>query len=167
VKFNDSREPHKMRSIFLKVFIGAAIMATAMFGADSSLGTWKYNAAKSKTISTNPIKSRTDVYEAMPDGGVKVTRTELRADGTAYNFSYTFKYGGKEYPVTGGPFDTYSSKRIDANTTVNVLKKTGGAYNQTARTVYSKDGKTKTSTVKGTDAQGKPVDSINVYDKQQ
>ena len=90
-----------MRSIVAKLFIGMAITAIGMFGADSSLGTWKYNAAKSKTTSTNPIKSQTDVREATPDGGVKVTRTGQLADGTPVNYSFTYKYDGKEYPVTG------------------------------------------------------------------
>ena len=64
-----------MRNILVKLFIGTAITAIGMFGADSSAATWKFNAAKSKTTSTNPIKSQTDVREATPDGGVKVTRT--------------------------------------------------------------------------------------------
>ena len=155
-----------MRKIVTKLLIGMAIAAIGLFGADSSIGTWKWNAAKSKSISTNPLKSRTDVYEATADGGVKVTRTELRADGTTHNSSYTFKYDGKEYPVTGQTFDTISAKRIDANTVVQVTKKTGGLTNQMGRHVYSKDGKTKTSTITGTDSAGKPVKSDYVYDKQ-
>ncbi len=78
------------------VLIGMAITAIGMFGADSSLGTWKYNAAKSKTTSTNPIKSQTDVREAAPGGGEKVIRTGQLADGTSLNSTYTFKYDGGE-----------------------------------------------------------------------
>jgi hypothetical protein len=155
-----------MRSIAAKVFIVVAITAIAAFGADSSLGTWKYNAAKSKTTSTNPIKSQTDVREATPDGGVKATRTGQFTDGTPYNYSYTYKYDGKEYPVTGGPFDTVSVKRIDANTTSFEVRKTGGKYYGTGRNVISKDGKTLTQTSTGTDAEGKPVASTIVFDRQ-
>jgi hypothetical protein len=155
-----------MKRIVAKLVVGLAITAIGMFGADSSLGTWKMNVAKSKSISTNPVKSRTDVYEATPDGGVKVTRTEVRADGTASNYSYTFKYDGKEYPVKGASYDTVSVKRIDAKTTNREIKKTGGLNHQTTRSVISKDGKTRTDTVKGTGSDGKPVDSTNVYDKQ-
>ena len=49
-----------MRNILVKVLIGTAITAIGMFGADSSAATWKFNPAKSKTTSTNPIKSQTD-----------------------------------------------------------------------------------------------------------
>ena len=155
-----------MRRIVAKIVIGMAITAIGMFGADSSLGTWKWNAAKSKSTTTNPLKNRTDVVEATPDGGVKVTRTELRSDGSTHNSSYTYKYDGKEYPVTGQQFDTISVKRIDENTTVTEVKTTGGQLHQTTRAVYSKDGKTKTTSIKGTDTAGKPVDSAYVYDKQ-
>src|SRR5450756_410304 len=70
-----------MRSMVAKMAIGVAITAIGMFGADSSAGTWKFNAAKSKTTAANPIKSQTDVREATPDGGGKVTRTGEMADG--------------------------------------------------------------------------------------
>jgi hypothetical protein len=155
-----------MRRVAAKLFFVMAITVIAAFGADNSVGTWKLNPAKSKTTSTNPITSRTDVWEATPDGGVKVTRTEKRVDGTAFNFSYTFKYDGKEYPVTGGPFNTVSAKRIDANTTILEVKMTGGKYHQVSRNVFSKDGRTRTSNTEGTDAQGKPVTSTYIYDKQ-
>ena len=155
-----------MRNIAAKLVIGVAITAIGMFGADSTVGTWKYNAAKSKTTNTNPIKSQTDVREATPDGGVKDTRTGQLMDGTPSNYTYTYKYDGKESPVTGAPFDTISVKRIDANTTSFEVKMTGGKYHLTCRNVISKDGKTLTQTSKGTDAEGKPVTSTIVFDKQ-
>ena len=155
-----------MRNIVAKLSIGMAITAIGMFGADSMLGTWKYNAAKSKSTSTSPFQSATTVMEATPDGGVRMTRTGQMADGTPVSYSFTFKYDGKEYPVTGAPFDTVSLKRIDANTTTFETRKTGGKYHTTGRTVISKDGKTLTQTSKGTDAEGKPVASTVVADKQ-
>ena len=155
-----------MKRTVAKLIIGMAITAIGMFAADSSIGAWKWNAAKSKSISTNPLKSRIDAYEATSDGGVKVTRKEVRADGTTFDSTFTFKYDGKEYPVKGLQYDTISAKRIDESTTVTEVKKTGGQLHQTTRTVYSKDGKTKTSSIKGTDTAGKPVDSTYVYDRQ-
>ena len=155
-----------MRNIAAKLVIGVAITAIGMFGADSTAGTWKYNAAKSKTTNTNPIKSQTDVREATPDGGAKDTRTGQLMDGTPSNYTYTYKYDGKESPVTGAPFDTISVKRIDANTTSFEVKMTGGKYHLTGRNVTSKDGKTMTQTSKGTDAEGKPVTQTLVFDKQ-
>ena len=87
-------------------------------------------------------------------------------DGTPSNYTYTYNYDGKESPVTGAPFDTISVKRIDANTTSFEVKMAGGKYHLTGRNVISKDGKTLTQTSKGTDAEGKPVVSTIVFDKQ-
>jgi hypothetical protein len=42
----------------------------------------------------------------------------------------------------------------------------GGKYKSTARTVISADGKTMTTTSKGTGADGKAFSSVAVFDKQ-
>jgi len=156
-----------MRNIVVKLVIGVAITAIGMFGADNSIGTWKGNVAKFKSTPpvTNPIKSLTVVNEAS-DGGVKVTVTGERQDGTPINSSYSIKYDGKEYPVTGAPWDTVSMKQIDANTFTSEVKKTGGKYHATRRTVISKDGKTMTTTTKGTNAEGQPSSGTLIYEKQ-
>jgi hypothetical protein len=157
---------NQMRNIFLKVIVAAAVTAIGMFGADSSFGTWKLNTAKSKSTSTNPVKSQTDVREATPDGRVKLTRTSQLMDGTTVSYSATFKYDGKEYPATGAPYDFVAVKRIDANTTTYEVRKSGGKYHLNGKNIVSKDGKTLTQTSEGTDADGKPVKTTNIFDRQ-
>jgi hypothetical protein len=156
-----------MRNILVKLFIGTAITSIAMFGADNSIGTWKRNIEKSKSTppATNPITSLSIVNEAV-DGGVKVTATGQLKDGTAINYSSTDKYDGKEYPATGAPWDTISMKQVDANNLTFEAKKAGGKYQVTGRTVISKDGKTMTTTTKGTNAEGQPSSGTLVYEKQ-
>ena len=154
-----------MRSILAKLVIGAAITAIGIFGADNSLGTWKRNVEKSTGSGPRTVKSLTTVRVAS-DGGVKVTSTGENMDGTPINSSYTAKYDGKEYPVTGAPWDTISIKQIDANTFTSETKKTGGKYHSKGRTVISKDGKTMTLTTKGTNAEGKPTTATIVSEKQ-
>jgi hypothetical protein len=165
-KLKTERSKVAMRNFVARLFVVMAIAAVGAFGADNSVGTWKYNAAKSKTTSTKKIKSRIEVREATPDGGIKVTRTGEYMDGTPIKASYTCKYDGKECPVTGEVFDTISIKRIDEYTVSYAAKKTGGKYHMTGQTVVSKDGKTRTQTASGTDAEGKPVSSTTVFDKQ-
>src|SRR5271170_3389968 len=131
-----------MRNIVSKLLIGVAITSVGMYGADNLAGTWQYNAAKSKFTGANPVTSQTDVRETTPDGGAKLTRTAQLKDGTAVNYSFNFKYDGKQYPVAGGPYDTVSVKQIDANTTSYVTSKAGGKYHMTGKQVVSKDGRT-------------------------
>jgi len=151
----------------VKVILVLAITSLGMFGADNTIGTWKRDMAKSKLTppATNPIKNLTLMYQAI-DGGVKVTATGERQDGTAINTSYSVKYDGKPVPVTGAAWDTTSMKRVDDNTVTFENKKTGGKYHVTGKSVISKDGKTMTTTAKGTNDEGKPLTATYIYDKQ-
>ena len=154
-----------MRNILATLTIGIVITAIGAFAADNSLGTWKLNMEKSKFTPAAPVKSLTSIREES-DGGVKVTTTGERADGTPINGSYTAKYDGKSYPVTGAPYDSIAVKQVKPNTFTTEQKNSGTKYSTTVRIAISKDGKTMTSKVKGTDAQGTPVAYTMVYDKQ-
>jgi hypothetical protein len=46
-----------MKRIVTKLFVGLAITAIGMFGADTFLGTWKLNLSKSKYTGTSPVKN--------------------------------------------------------------------------------------------------------------
>lgn len=156
-----------MRTILNTTLLALAITTVAAFGADNTIGTWKLNVAKSTyTPAPMPVKSLTVTREAS-DGGVKQTVTGERADGTPASGSYTAKYDGKEVQVTGNsPYDTIAIKQVNANTLTEERKKTGGSYKATSRIVVSNSGKTMTTTVKGTNADGKEFTQTFVFDKQ-
>jgi hypothetical protein len=119
-----------MRTFLAKLVVGATITAIGLYGADSSVGTWKLNIEKSKyTPGPLPYKSLTMTREAV-DGGVKGTRTGVLADGSPLNSTYTANFDGKEYPATGGPWDIVSIKQVDANTFTAETRKDGGKYNK-------------------------------------
>jgi hypothetical protein len=156
-----------MRTFLTRALIALAITTIGALAADNSIGTWKFNAEKSKyTPAPGPVKSLTVTREAA-DGGVKVTNTGERTDGTAINATYTVKYDGKEVQVTGNsPYDTIALKQVNPNTFTDERKKTGTSYSATGRTVISGGGKIMTTTAKGTAADGKPFTSTYVFDKQ-
>jgi hypothetical protein len=156
-----------MRKQLVKLFLILAATALAALAADNTVGTWKLNVEKSKyTPAPMPVKSLTVTREAM-EGGIKQTTTGERADGTAINASYTATYDGKDVPVTGNaPYDTIAVKQVNENTLTDVRKKTGGSYKSTGRIVVSKGGKTMTTTVKGTNADGKQFTQNYIFDKQ-
>ena len=156
-----------MRTILIKGLIALAIATSAALGADNSIGTWKLNVEKSTyTPAPMPVKNLAVTREAS-DGGVKVTTTGEQADGTPINASYTAKYDGKDVQITGNaPYDTISIKQVNANTLTDARKKTGGPYQATSRIVISNDGKTMTTTTKGTNGEGKEFTSTFVFDKQ-
>ncbi|MGA8087157.1 MAG: hypothetical protein WCA10_07615 [Terracidiphilus sp.] len=158
-----------MRRMFSLALAALALTTTLVaLDADNSLGTWNVNIAASKyTPAPLPVKSLTVVREVFP-GGVKVTTTGERTDGTAINTTYSANYDGTPAGVTGkgSPYDTVSLKRVDANTFNYEAKNTTGKYSATGRIVISNEGKRMTLTAKGIDADGKELTLLLVYDKQ-
>ena len=155
----------KVRTITL-----ALAMLTVSVGLwaqqDPLIGTWKLNLAKSKFSPGPAPKSQTIKYEPSGNNGVKLTFDIVDAQGNSTHGGYTAHYDGKDYPYTGNPdADVLSMKRIDAYTTDATWKK-AGKVTRTIRRVVSKDGKTLTITLKGTNVQGQPVNDLTVYDKQ-
>ena len=146
----------------------ASTMTLSAAAQDNSLGTWKLNVAKSKyTPAPLPVKDLTVTREAAP-GGVKVTNTGTRPDGSAINATYTAKYDGSSSEVTGAgsPYDSMSVKQGDANTFTYEAKNSKTKYRVSGRTVISGDGKTMTTTASGIGADGRPVTIKLVYNKQ-
>ena len=153
----------KTRLFGLTLLLGSLAVAVCV-AADANMGTWKLNEAKSK-LNPNGPKNHTVVY--APAGlNVKVTVDGTDATGKPTHNEWTGKFDGKEYPVTGdAASDMRSYKRIDDRT----LEFTGtkaGKVTVTGRVEVSADGKTRTVTATGTDAQGNKGTSTAVYDKQ-
>jgi hypothetical protein len=150
-----------------RLLIVLAVAAAVAFGADKTIGTWKLNVEKSSySPAPLPIKTLTVTREAG-DGRVRVTTTGELANGTEINSGYTVKFDGKDVLVNGNaPYDTIAIKQVNDNTFTDSRKKAGGQYKATGRTVISKDGKTMTTTSKGTDGEGKPFTSTFVLEKQ-
>ena len=140
------------------------ISATALAQAGNPLvGTWKLNPAKSKG---STFKGGSTKVEAAGDG-VKFTVDLVGADGAPTHWAFTAKYDGKDNPVTGkSPYgDTVALTRVDAKTT-RITVKQGGKVTVTQTIVVSDDGKTRTTTTKGTDPKGAAVDAVSFYERQ-
>ena len=136
-----------------------------LWAADPVVGTWKLNTAKSKYTPGPVPKSATVTYEETADG-IKRTGESVDAEGKTTSFTYTAKYDGKDYPVSGTDlYDTIAPKRINDHTIAATLKKSGKVVH-IARRVVSKDGKVMTITMTGKDAKGGKVHNVAVYEKQ-
>jgi len=133
-------------------------------GADQSSGTWSMNAEKSKYSPGPPPKSLTVVVES-DENNYKIDATGTDGDGKPIHVQYSAKLDGKDYPATGiANADAVSVKRIGANT-VETKQKKDGKVVMTITTKVSEDGKTRTSTWRGKNAEGKDVHNVVVFDK--
>ena len=146
----------------LLVALAVNISAAA---ADQHSGTWKMNPAKS-TYSPGPAPRSIVVKIDSDAENIKLNSDGIDAAGNPTHIEYTAKYDGKDYPVIGMPnADTVALERPDVSTIRSTLKK-GDQVVMTVTSVLSKDGKTRTSTFLGKDAQGADVNNVVVYDKQ-
>ena len=159
------RKKERLLGCALAMLATALTLFVATVVADQSSGTWKMNAEKSKYSPGPPPKSVTVAVESDSDN-YKVDASGTDADGKPIHIQYSAKFDGKDYPVTGiSNADTVSVKRIDENTIETVQKKDGKVV-MTVTSKVSKDGKTRTSTWHGKNAEGKDVHNVVVFDKQ-
>src|SRR5262245_32461978 len=162
----------KASRMSLGVGVCAFLAASFVLGSRMSLGqgnpflgTWVLNVARSKYTPGPPPKDQTVVNEAAGQG-IKTTAKGTDAAGKATVTAFTIStFDGKDYPVTGNPdYDMQAYKRVDANT-LELTRKKAGKVVQTGSNVVSRDGKTRTVTLTGVDAQGRTINNVVVYDK--
>jgi len=139
-------------------------LAAVLIAAEPFAGTWKLNLEKTKYKTGTPPKEQTlTIAEAGSD--LDVTLSGTASDGSAIASHYTVPAQGGEGKIIQSTYEAVSGKRMGPNErAINYAK--GGKAVLTAHSRVSADGKTITVNVKGTDAQGKPVDGVAVYDKQ-
>ena len=139
-------------------------LAALLIAAEPFAGTWKLNLEKSKyKTGTAPKEQTLTIAEAGSD--LDVTLSGTAADDTAITSHYTVPAKGGEGKIIKSRYEAVSGKRMGPSQREITYSK-GGKVVLTAHSRVSADGKTITVNVKGTDAQGKPVDAVAVYDKQ-
>ena len=106
------------------------------------------------------------MFEGTADT-LKGTVDLVGTDGTKFHWTFAAKYDGKDHPATGAsPFgDTLAITRVDKNT-IRIVSKLAGKQTIVQTIVVAPAGKTRTTTAKGTDGKGQPVDSMSFYEKQ-
>jgi hypothetical protein len=159
----------KRFAFVLSFLIVAAVAAVPALAQDNPfVGTWKLDVAKSKSEPGPALKSQTRTVVAE-GAGARYSFEGVRADGTAFAYSFKVNYDGKDYPITGlgapGGADTIAITRLATNKVEATLKKGGKEVGKSAAEV-SKDGTTTTLLSKGMTPDGKAYSNYSVYTKQ-
>lgn len=153
----------KTRTVLLTILM-CLVAGVWCLAEDAHMGTWKLNESKSKLAAGGP-KNHTVVYEAAGDK-IKVIVDGTNADGSPAHNEWTGMFDGKDYPLTGDPSaDMRSYKKVNDHT-LEIANKKDGKVTTSGKIVVSADGKSRTVTTTGTDAKGKKVKNVGVYDKQ-
>jgi hypothetical protein len=132
--------------------------------SDPLLGSWQLNLAKSKYSPGPPPKSQTVTIEAEGQNH-KLTIVLVDAAAKSTTSVVMRVYDGMPHPVTGSPaYDAEAATRADASTVV-ISRTKAGKLVETDTMVVSPDGKTRTFTSTGTDATGRGLSNVAVFDR--
>ena len=155
---------HRSLTSLVALLALSATTAAAQKANDRSIGTWTFNAGKSKyTAPSVAPKSGTRMYEVV-GGKLHSTGQTVKPDGTVDKYEFTAAYDGKDAPYKGPAGDKISITQINDHAVEATLKKAGKVV-QTTRREVSADGKTMTMTTKLTGADNKTTTNVAVYDK--
>jgi hypothetical protein len=128
------------------------------------IGTWKLNLDKSKLVGQLP-QSATLTYQQ--DGeNIKLTAQVIDARGNATTGSAIHIYDGRLHPsMDSANYDASAYTQVDDKTLI-IARFKAGKLVAISTGVVSQDGNTGTVTTTGIDANGRPTNTVAVYDKQ-
>ena len=150
------------------IVLASSSSISAQSTDDPSVGTWKLNVAKSKFTPGPPIKGDTRSYEVV-DGWLIVTTETMQPGGEKTGVRFAAKFDGKEYPQIGRFAPTVSLisyQPVAKRTLKYTVKDTSGKVTSTNTRTVSADGKTMTIEQRSTDASGRPVVNIEIFERQ-
>ena len=137
--------------------------AAACFAANPHMGTWKLNEAKSKLV-PGMGKNTTVTYAEQKDK-IKITVDGIDKDGKPTHSVWVGKFDGKAYPVKGNlPYNSVAYRVVNDRTN-DITAMKDGKIGWNGRITVAADGKSRTVTINGTDANGKKFKGKAVYDK--
>src|SRR5712691_10492604 len=154
-----------MKTRITVMAVALSFVATAVcFAANPQLGTWKFNEAKSK-MPAGMGKNTTVVYAEQGDK-IKVTVDGIDKDGKPTHSVWVGKFDGKAYPLKGNlPYNSIAYRVVNDRTN-DITAMKDGKVSWNGRITVSADGKSRTVTINGTDADGKKFKAKAVYDKE-
>lgn len=164
---------HRHVALMSLVLIAAALpSAVAAQATESLAGTWKLNVAKSKFDPASLANKSSTVTYTFSGNNVTANVDQVNAKGQKVHIEYTATLDGADHPwkgtIDGKPNpsqDAVSFKKLDAHT-YHVENKLKGKLLTTNHSVVAADGKSRTMTITGTNAEGQKVHHVLVYDKQ-
>jgi hypothetical protein len=137
--------------------------ATILMAANPFVGTWKLNPAKAK-YNAGAGPQQLTVTISVSGSDLDVIERGTGASGAPVSNHYTVPANGGTGKLIEGPYDAVSSRRLNASAQEISFSK-GGKVMFTVRSNVSKDGKTLTNAVNGTNIAGQVVDGVNTFEK--
>ena len=143
-------------AVFALLTVGFLVPPVAAQTTDAWIGTWTLNLAPKNQ--TTKITAAGDMLTAITDGA--------DADGKKVHTEITYKFDGKDYAYKGAP-DANSARvytRVDDHH-YTYSTKVNGSITTTSRVAVTPDGKTRTITTTGRDAEGRVIRNFSVWNR--
>ena len=142
-------------TVMMLAFAGMSIAADAPYA-----GTWKLNVAQSKIRPGPPPQNLT--VTIIPGG--ETTVKGMDPEGKPFTWTFT-PSEGVAVPITGlAPGSTVTQTRPNERSVKEIWKV--GKGHSVRHAVISKDGKSFTYTIKGTNENGQNENSVMVFEKE-
>jgi len=156
------------RSIVLSAFTLALVVVAARVEGQSLVGAWKVNFAKSTfSPAVPPEKSQISTWEALGGGQFKNTIDIVDAKGQSRHLEIVLRFDdGVDYPMKGADQPTTRTYKRLNDRDFEYVQKVNGKVMATSRSVTAPDGRTRTNTTTGTDAQGRPLKNVVHWERQ-
>ena len=153
-----------MKRIVILLTLAVLSVGVTVGLADSPhMGTWKLNEAKSKLV-PGMGKNNTVTYVEQKDK-IKITVDGVDKDGKPTHSVWIGKFDGKAYPLKGSSSLSAVAYRTVNDRTNDITALKDGKMMWSGKITVAPDGKSRTVTINGTDANGKKFSGKAVYDK--
>jgi hypothetical protein len=154
------------RGIWGRTLTGIAalcLVASVATAKDAFVGNWDMDVAKSTLNGQAGYKSG-HVSITAAKGTYKSVVDLVPMSGAALHYEYSYKFDGSDSPVTGNAsFDSATMLRT-GNTVIRTERRAGKVVGMTTIEI-AKDGKSFSSSSKGTGADGKPYTRALSWDR--
>ena len=142
------------------------VVAHAQRGeSDPFVGQWLLNLEKSRYKPGPPPRSASLSVQGEGQNR-KATLAGIDAAGNSFTQVYMFIHDSQPHPVTGNPLGDAAVYTPVDDKTVSWSVTKDGQIVQTGRDTVSRDGRTFTITSVRSDASGRPIGNVAVFDKQ-
>lgn len=152
-----------MNKTLIAIIAVSLMAASGSFAANAHLGTWKLNEAKSK-VPAGMAKNSTVTY-TEEGNNIRVTIDGTDKAGKAFHSVWVGKWDGKAYPVKNNPSYNAIGYRVVNDRTNYIQALKDGKVVWSGTITVSKDSKSRTVSIHGTDPDGKKFSGKAFYNK--
>ena len=153
-------------AVFVLLAVGSLVPPVAAQTTDAWIGTWTLNLAQS-SYDPATLAPKNQTTRITASGGMLTAITDgADAEGKKIHTEITYTFDGKDYEYTGAP-DANSTRvytRVDDHH-YTYSTKVKGAITTTSRVAVTPDGKTRTITTTGRDAEGRVIRNFSVWNR--